>query len=178
MGKALDITGKKFNSLTAISREPSKNGKTYWKFLCDCGNEKVIQTNHVVNGTIKSCGCLKTKINITLRCPICNEQFKITDFSQINRKYCFKCSPSTNNPTEKTKAIRKRLIIDRGGKCERCGYNKCLAALEFHHLNPADKEFSISNNGLPSFEKAQKEANKCILLCANCHREEHNKEEE
>lgn len=70
--------------------------------------------------------------------------------------------------------MREALINQRGGKCEICGYSKCIEALEFHHLDPKQKDFSISNTGgTPSFEKMKEEADKCQLLCANCHREEH-----
>jgi hypothetical protein len=60
-----------------------------------------------------------------------------------------------------------------GGKCSKCGYNKCEAALEFHHIGK-DKEGDISHiikDG--SRQKALKEIKKCVLLCANCHREAH-----
>lgn len=57
-----------------------------------------------------------------------------------------------------------------------CGYNKNIAALEFHHINPEEKEFEIDIRHFSntSLEKLKKEVNKCILLCANCHRELHN----
>ena len=65
----------------------------------------------------------------------------------------------------------------KGGKCSRCGYDKCEAALQFHHLNPDEKEFTLSkinlNDSNFTFETLLKEADKCILLCANCHAEEH-----
>ena len=60
MPKALDLTGQIFNNLKAIKKLPSKNGKTYW--LCECllcGTQKEVQTCHLTNGSIKSCGCLK-----------------------------------------------------------------------------------------------------------------------
>ena len=60
----------------------------------------------------------------------------------------------------------------RGGKCERCGYNKCLKALEFHHIDPTQKDFTISNDHF-KLKDAVEESKKCILLCANCHRELH-----
>lgn len=70
------------------------------------------------------------------------------------------------------------VVLSRGGKCEICGYNKNITALEFHHKNPDEKEFQLdmrhfSNNSL---EKLQEELDKCILVCANCHREIHNKD--
>ena len=64
-----------------------------------------------------------------------------------------------------------------GGGCQHCGYDKCLAALEFHHLNPNEKEFSISRIGVTVklTDRIKKELAKGILLCSNCHRETHNK---
>lgn len=62
----------------------------------------------------------------------------------------------------------------KGGKCQRCGYDHCLEALEFHHLSDSDKKFGISNKGYTiSWEKVREELDKCDLLCANCHRELH-----
>ena len=53
-----------------------------------------------------------------------------------------------------------------------CGYDRCVGALEFHHLVPAEKRFSLSHRGVArSLEKARAEASKCVLLCANRHAE-------
>lgn len=60
----------------------------------------------------------------------------------------------------------------KGGKCAICGYNRCLLALEFHHLDPLEKDFSISSR-MTSWKAIVKELDKCVLLCANCHREVH-----
>lgn len=59
-----------------------------------------------------------------------------------------------------------------GGKCSLCGYNKCLAALEFHHVE-GKKEAPSSIIHSWSWERAKKELQKCVLLCSNCHREVH-----
>lgn len=69
--------------------------------------------------------------------------------------------------------LKEKLVAYKGGKCEICGYDKCITALEFHHLNPDEKEFGIGTNDILSFEKNKKEVDKCILVCANCHREIH-----
>lgn len=69
--------------------------------------------------------------------------------------------------------LKDKLVAYKGGKCEICGYDKCINALEFHHLDPTEKEFSIANGNAIAFEKAKKEVDKCILVCANCHREIH-----
>ena len=68
---------------------------------------------------------------------------------------------------------KEKLVKYKGGKCEICGYDKCVEALEFHHKNPEEKDFSISSYAVLSFKKLKEEADKCILVCANCHREIH-----
>lgn len=70
------------------------------------------------------------------------------------------------------KRTKELLVEYKGGKCEFCGYNKCVEALEFHHIDETTKEFAISGS-TKSLEKQKKEADKCYMLCANCHRELH-----
>ena len=60
-----------------------------------------------------------------------------------------------------------------GGHCNICGYNKCSAALEFHHINPKEKNFSIAQGANKKLIDELEELQKCILVCANCHREIH-----
>lgn len=70
--------------------------------------------------------------------------------------------------------VKEMSIEYKGGCCERCGYNKCIGALEFHHINPEEKEFGIAFKGYTrSWEKVKKELDKCILVCSNCHSEIH-----
>jgi hypothetical protein len=62
----------------------------------------------------------------------------------------------------------------KGGGCQFCGYDRCIEALEFHHLDPTLKDFGISYKGYTrSWERVKEEIDKCTLLCANCHREVH-----
>jgi len=68
--------------------------------------------------------------------------------------------------------IKQKLVDYKGGKCQICGYCKCIDALDFHHINPEEKDFSISG-GTKSFEHVKSELDKCILVCSNCHREIH-----
>lgn len=70
------------------------------------------------------------------------------------------------------KRTKVRLVEYKGGKCYKCGYNRCLDALEFHHEDPRKKELTISGSS-KSFDKLKAEADKCYLLCSNCHRELH-----
>lgn len=68
--------------------------------------------------------------------------------------------------------LKEVLVAEAGGSCRLCGYNRCLAALEFHHLDPMTKRLGISAVGLTlSLEKVRVEAAKCVLLCSNCHAE-------
>ena len=79
------------------------------------------------------------------------------------------------------KAVKKRRLRVKemavefmGGKCQICGYNKCQDTLEFHRLNNDEKSFGISAKGYTrSWKAIQEELDKCIMLCANCHRELH-----
>ena len=73
---------------------------------------------------------------------------------------------------------KERLILVSGGKCCCCGYNKCYSALEFHHIDPQEKDFGISSNAHIAFDKALAEIRKCILVCANCHAEIHYNQKE
>lgn len=71
----------------------------------------------------------------------------------------------------------KILVSLKINGCAICGYNECTEALEFHHVNSQDKKFGLDMHGIRhnSFRVIE-ELNKCILLCANCHREIHVKE--
>lgn len=69
---------------------------------------------------------------------------------------------------------KRRAVETMGGACGRCGFHESIEALEFHHLDPASKEFGIGTDGIPrSWRRVQAELAKCVLLCANCHRETH-----
>ena len=79
-----------------------------------------------------------------------------------------------NRKKDRINKSREEIKKIMGGKCSKCGYNKCMASLEFHH-HAGNKEGQVSRM-IQDFskEKSLKEAKKCILLCANCHRELHN----
>jgi len=68
--------------------------------------------------------------------------------------------------------IKRMLVAEARGACAICGYDRSVQALQFHHLDPADKSFSLAAGGLTrSLQRAREEAAKCVLLCANCHAE-------
>lgn len=80
----------------------------------------------------------------------------------------------SNSVVEFRRRLKERAVQYKGGKCQMCGYDRCMRALEFHHRDPSQKDFSIGANGTPrKWSVLKKELDKCTLLCANCHREEH-----
>ena len=99
---------------------------------------------------------------------------KLNDNNAYFRKsrgiYYFVCKSCTN---KRRKEFKTKCIEYKGECCQKCGYNKEITALEFHHKNQQDKENLVSKMATKSWEKAKKEMDKCNLLCANCHREEH-----
>lgn len=73
--------------------------------------------------------------------------------------------------------LKELAIAHKGGRCSVCGYNKSSWALVFHHKEPAKKSFGLSARGITrAWSKVLKELDKCVLLCANCHFEQHNEE--
>jgi predicted HNH restriction endonuclease len=75
---------------------------------------------------------------------------------------------------KRRKAIKHKAIEYKGGKCQICGYFRDRTALEFHHKDPNLKNFSLSTEGITrAWSKVQSELDKCLLVCANCHREIH-----
>ena len=68
---------------------------------------------------------------------------------------------------------KQDLISVFGYRCGICGYYRCEAALEFHHVNPKEKSYSLSNSKFRTLKEDLEEASKCILVCSNCHREIH-----
>ena len=105
-------------------------------------------------------------------CKVCDKEYVYTKELRkkgYRRSLCNSCSVTL------ARRRRKRKAIDyKGGECQVCGYDKCVGALEFHHLDSTQKDFGLSKKGIPrSWEKQKIELDKCILLCANCHRETH-----
>lgn len=81
---------------------------------------------------------------------------------------CKKCN--TAAVAERRRRVKATLVNEAGGCCRRCGFDESHAALEFHHLDPATKSFAVSAKGVTrSIDSLRAEAQKCVLLCANCH---------
>ena len=112
-------------------------------------------------------------------CPKCKIKKSLEDFylrpDNRPQSFCKKCNH--RNVLDRQREFKKKCLEYRGRCCSKCGYDKCISALEFHHLDPKEKEFIPSKFRHTSWEKNKnkitQELDKCIVLCANCHREEH-----
>ena len=110
-------------------------------------------------------------------CPKCKITKELNEFYNRRDKigssvYCKTCT--NKQVLDRQRELKQQAVDYKGGYCIICGYNKCNAALEFHHLEPDKKDFSISQLKKYAFtENIKKELDKCILLCSNCHREFH-----
>lgn len=96
---------------------------------------------------------------------------------QIYRKSgpSFRCSQCLSEAVKRRRHKVKDMALEyKGSICQSCGYNRCKRALEFHHIDEDLKEFGIGFRGeTRSWERTKVELDKCVLLCANCHREVH-----
>ena len=105
-----------------------------------------------------------------IECLHCGETDE-DKFYGLKRTICGKCH---NKYTIKKGQEKKDFIIKLlGGECKHCGYKKYNGALDLHHINPEEKDPNFKSIRGWGKEKIIDEVKKCILLCANCHREEH-----
>ena len=121
-----------------------------------------------------------------MKCLYCEQEFTIKPTGKSggqNRQFCYNCLPegldhnariARSRELIRLKALQEKETLG----CSICGYNKNGAALEWHHLDPDAKEDEPSNlsklGTWSGWQQYQEEIKKCILVCANCHREIHN----
>ena len=92
-------------------------------------------------------------------CEICGPEF---DTQSATRIYCYECSGDSTRSKYETRKHQKTILRRSmkiqgikmlGGKCSRCGYDRCVDALEFHHVNPAEKEFKLGSGNTMSWQE-------------------------
>lgn len=96
-----------------------------------------------------------------------------TSFVLYNSRNTYRCRKCDSERVHRHRTnMIARLKLEAGGKCTICGYNTYFGALEFHHLDAQKKLFNV-NTGSPSYsyKRYKAEAEKCVLLCSNCHKE-------
>lgn len=173
-----DLTNQLFGHWQVTEQDIEKSQETqkiYWKCQCDCGcgTTKSIRTDALRQVTVG--GCNNMLGTHEKECLKCGNKF-FTKKQAKTRKYCYECVPESTyeNGASLRRLIKKWALEYKGYKCQCCGYDKCIEALEFHHINPEEKDFSISDRDIKlSWEQIKEELDKCVLVCSNCHREIH-----
>ena len=104
---------------------------------------------------------------------VCNKHGIHEHFKDSSGRFrCMKCRVEAVQ--RRRDKIKIMAVEYKGGKCCICGYNKYVGALEFHHLNPNEKDFGIGAKGYTrSYQRIKEELDKCICVCSNCHKEIH-----
>ena len=135
----------------------------------DCRRRKYCLECHPKTGPLGKYGVTGEGLpKIDRICNICNRHFKV----KTRNNTCSTCRMRIFRHQQKEK-----MYCIKGNKCSICGYDKCKDALDLHHMNKDDKKFSISSFwGHKSWDELEKELEKCILICSNCHRELHSKD--
>lgn len=108
------------------------------------------------------------KATLTRKC----RRHGLTEFWLEGRGYyrCKRCRQ--DRVAQRRRKMKSILVAESGGRCALFGYDRCVSALHFHHLDPSSKRFHLSMQGVTrSLVAARAEMAKCVLLCANCHAE-------
>jgi len=102
-------------------------------------------------------------------CPI-HGLTTFVKYSATDHHRCVQCRK--DRVVARRRKVKAVLVEEAGGRCMLCGYDRYTGALQFHHLDPAEKSFGLGLRGVArSLERCREEARKCVLLCANCHAE-------
>lgn len=153
-------------------------GKSIADISALVGKSKGSVRHHLAKHSLKTNPLVFRKNENGRYCSSCDSVKPDSEFyivsSNGKNKTISRCKSCFNKSCgERQKDIKKQAVEYKGGKCIKCKYSKSLSALEFHHLDSSKKDFSFSRCKSRSFEKIKAELDKCILLCANCHREIH-----
>ena len=138
------------------------------KYCLDCSPFGAHNTRKLENFVYGSAGSWVPTKQQACICNLCGREYTYHRKGGATLSRCNSCRNKVRMHIRKIKAVDYL-----GGACSRCGYDKCRAALDFHHLDPDNKKFSLGGNYNRKWEEFKKELDKCVLLCANCHREEH-----
>lgn len=155
--KASEVVDGKFKSW--YRREYCFECKPLYRNKRSCS-----ELSYVKTGSKKCSICLVEK---TLDNYFTNGRRK--DGTPYYQSYCKVCAYLKQR--DYLRNIKQKAVNIKGGKCQVCGYDKCLSAMDFHHRDMTEKEFDIST--AKNFAVIEKEIEKCDLLCSNCHRELH-----
>ena len=105
------------------------------------------------------------------KCNTCKIDKPLNLYYKNHKFECKKCFSYRH--ALRIRKIKQQCVDYKGGKCVQCGYKKYIGAIEFHHLDPTQKDFGLARNHKNFGESHKKELDKCVALCSNCHRIEH-----
>lgn len=150
--------GSFFGNRVVIDGEQKNIGSRKYCLSCspfDHHNTRQLHKSQV-DRDVRRCGCGETDPS---------------KFYGHKKSICGKCHNeyTTRMGNEK----REKAIRIKGGRCSGCGYNRYFGSLDFHHLDPKQKDSKFRNLKGWSWKKIEQEIAKCVLLCANCHGEVH-----
>lgn len=109
-----------------------------------------------------------------MKCAVCGRDY---EYDSKNKKGHTKTKCNSCMVNARRYSQREMIVEIKKAGCSICGYKKNSAALQFHHKDEKKKSFEISGNHCRSEESIKNEIAKCILVCANCHAEIHNKDQ-
>ena len=146
--------------------------------------QQLVLRNMSIEAIAQHTGSTKAKVRYQLKihnlktltrdkphlCKVCGETSK-ENFYGKQKEMCKKCR--TREDWDRKKYARSEVVKLMGGKCNRCGYDKCEAALDFHHTDPNSKDPNYYRLRHYPAKLKDEVLTKCELLCANCHREHH-----
>jgi hypothetical protein len=96
-----------------------------------------------------------------------------TEFAIVGSEHLARCKACRAEAVaRRRRRVKEILVEEAGGSCHLCGYDRCIAALHFHHRDPSTKTFGVAARGITrAIEQVRAEVEKCVLLCSNCHAE-------
>lgn len=159
-----EITKLSKHIISKICREYGLSKRGKYGRVDDIVIKEIIKLYNEVRSTRKVAKLLNVSRDSVMKYAIYVKKDKLSD-DELNAN-------KTKSVIEWRKRTKIKLVEYKGGCCEVCGYNKNIKVLQFHHTNPNEKDFTIGGKSW-SFERLIKEADKCILVCANCHIEIH-----
>lgn len=118
----------------------------------------------------------------TKQCKGCGGEFEKSQFAKAGTTsagtptytgWCKKCFVERRSLIHIDRVKQAAVELNVELKCSSCGYDRCLSALDFHHINPSTKEKGIGSMRGASYDSIVAEMKKCIMLCKNCHVELH-----
>lgn len=160
--RILELVDSHHNA-SQIARELGVSTETIIRRLKKLGRKTDRERRASLIAEVRAAG----RTTVELECP----EHGLTSFWVGKEKVlCHRCNSKA--VARRRRKVKEVLVQEAGGACSLCGYDRSNAALHFHHLDPISKAFGVSGAGVTrSLASSRAEAQKCVLLCSNCHAE-------